>query len=75
MLQESLSQLKLGAEPASPAAISASPVCDVVNNECLDTDLALALRISEQEQREIERELQQEQEMMEQVLRLSLQEK
>lgn len=41
----------------------------------LDTDLALALRISEQEQQILQEELKREQEMLEEVLRLSLQEK
>lgn len=41
----------------------------------IDADLAMALRISEAEQRQRQEELQREQEMLEEVLRLSLQEK
>lgn len=41
----------------------------------VDADLAMALRISEQEQKLIQEELKREQEMLEEVLRLSLQEK
>lgn len=41
----------------------------------IDADLAMALRISEQEQNLIQEELKREQEMLEEVLRLSLQEK
>lgn len=41
----------------------------------LDADLAMALRISEQEQQILQEELKREQEMLEEVLRLSLQEK
>lgn len=41
----------------------------------LDADLAMALRISEQEQKLLQEELKREQEMLEEVLRLSLQEK
>lgn len=41
----------------------------------LDADLAMALRISEQEQNILQEELKREQEMLEEVLRLSLQEK
>lgn len=41
----------------------------------LDADLAMALRISEQEQRQIQEQMKREQEELEEVLRLSLQEK
>lgn len=41
----------------------------------MDADLAMALRISEQEQKRIEDELKREEEMLAEVLRLSLQEK
>lgn len=41
----------------------------------IDADLAMALRISEQEQKSFQEELKREQEMLEEVLRLSLQEK
>lgn len=41
----------------------------------LDADLAMALRISEQEQQILQEELKREQEMLEEVLRLSLEEK
>lgn len=41
----------------------------------IDADLAMALRISEQEQQLIQEELKREQEMLDEVLRLSLQEK
>lgn len=41
----------------------------------MDPDLAMALRISEQEQRHRQEDLQREQEMIEEALRLSLQEK
>lgn len=41
----------------------------------LDADLAMALRISEQEQQRIEEELKREEEMLAEVLRLSLEEK
>lgn len=41
----------------------------------MDPDLAMALRISEQEQRLRQEEIQREQEMIEEALRLSLQEK
>lgn len=43
--------------------------------DSLDADLAMALRISEQEQNILQEELKREQEMLEEVLRLSLQEK
>lgn len=43
--------------------------------ENLDADLAMALRISEQEQHILQEELKREQEMLEEVLRLSLEEK
>lgn len=41
----------------------------------MDPDLAMALRISEQEQRLRQEELQREEDMIEEALRLSLQEK
>lgn len=41
----------------------------------LDADLAMALRISEQDQQQLQEDLKREQEMLEEVLRLSLQEK
>lgn len=41
----------------------------------IDDDLAMALRISELEQKQIEDDLKREQEMLEEVLRLSLEEK
>lgn len=43
--------------------------------ESVDADLAMALRISEQEQQKLQDELKREQEMLEEVLRLSLEEK
>lgn len=43
--------------------------------EGVDADLAMALRISEQEQQKLQEELRREQEMLEEVLRLSLEEK
>lgn len=41
----------------------------------MDSDLAIALRLSEQEQKAIEDDIRREQEMLEEVLRLSLEEK
>lgn len=41
----------------------------------IDADLAMALRISEEEQQRIEDELKQEEQLIAEVLRLSLQEK
>lgn len=41
----------------------------------LDTDLAMALRISEQEQKLLQEQLKREQEELEEVLRLSMEEK
>lgn len=41
----------------------------------VDNDLAMALRISELEQQQLQEEMKREQEMLEEVLRLSLQEK
>lgn len=58
--------------PSNTTAIN-SPVAANANN--LDADLAMALRISEQEQKQLQDELKREQEMLEEVLRLSLQEK
>lgn len=43
--------------------------------QTLDADLAIALRLSEQEQRLLQEQMQREQEMLEEVLRLSLEEK
>ena len=40
----------------------------------MDPDLAMALRLSQQDQQQYEQELQREQEMLEQVLKLSMQE-
>lgn len=87
VLQESLSQLKQSGEKNSPLQspiTNSTTVTGIINNNptnlnsptsYLDPDLALALRISEQEQKEIEQQLKQEQEMMEKVLRLSLEDK
>lgn len=55
-------------QPQQNTAIRSPP-------ENLDADLAMALRISEQEQKLLQEELKREQEMLEEVLRLSLQEK
>lgn len=44
-----------------------------INN--LDSDLAMALRISEQEQKLLQEQLKREQEELEEVLRLSMQDK
>lgn len=41
----------------------------------IDADLAMALRISEQEQKQLQEDLKREQQMLEEVLRLSLEEK
>lgn len=41
----------------------------------MDNDLVMALKISEQEQKLLQEELKREQDMLEEVLRLSLQEK
>lgn len=41
----------------------------------MDADLAMALRISEQEQQRIEEEIKREEELLAEVLRLSLEEK
>lgn len=46
-----------------------------INEPMMDPDLAMALRISEQEEQQHQLDLQREQEMLEEVLRLSLQEK
>lgn len=43
--------------------------------ENIDTDLAMAIQISEQEQKQLQEDLKREQEMLEEVLRLSLEEK
>lgn len=43
--------------------------------QSLDSNLAIALRLSEQEQRQIEDDLKREQEMIEEALRRSLEEK
>lgn len=45
------------------------------SHSSLDADLAMALRISQQEQQRMEDELKREEEMLAEVLRLSLQEK
>ncbi|XP_055372297.1 ankyrin repeat domain-containing protein 13D [Condylostylus longicornis] len=85
-LQKSLSQFKnMGSDgnsllqtqnqPQSPVNSLISPGSDFNRLNYCDPDLAMALRISEQEQKEYELQLQQEQEMMERILKLSLEEK
>lgn len=44
-------------------------------SQSVDTDLAMALRISELEQQKLQEDLKREQEMLEEVIRLSLEEK
>lgn len=46
-----------------------------INEPMMDPDLAMALRISEQEQHQRQLDIQREQEMIEEALRLSLQDK
>lgn len=63
----------------SNTALSAIPLPDGIpqhiSEPAIDPDLAMALRISEQEQLERQKEIEREQELFEEVLRLSLEEK
>ncbi|XP_054737468.1 ankyrin repeat domain-containing protein 13D isoform X2 [Anastrepha obliqua] len=70
VLQESL---------CGPAQTTASPLTDEDDDDdggfrYMDPDLAMALRLSQQDQEQYELDLQREQEMIEQALKLSLQE-
>lgn len=70
VLQESL----LGAHANLQSGSPASDEDDDGGFRYVDPDLAMAMRLSQQEQRKFELERQQEQEMIEQALKLSLQE-
>lgn len=59
-----------GSQPTAFTGLSDAPVIDAN----IDADLAMALRISEEEQKERLEELRREEEMIEQALRLSLEE-
>lgn len=68
VLQESLCQMKGGT--------GGTPTSDSEENDYfMDSDLAMALRLSEQEHKKRELELKEEEEMIEKALKLSLQEK
>lgn len=66
VLQESLCAVNLASSPASDD--------DDGGFKYIDPDLALALRLSQQDQQQYELERKREQEMIEQALKLSLQE-
>lgn len=71
VLQESLLGAHANPQSGSPASEEDD---DDGGFRFIDPDLAMAMRLSQQDQRKYELERQQEQEMIEQALKLSLQE-